>query len=83
MTDQQLKTNKVHGSHEEAMRCYKRYLIMKGYTQISPREFLLPDKSSVLVLSKVSHFGGIMRKGKNEKGSKKRIMPRDGRGLVY
>lgn len=69
---------KGHGSRQDAMRCYTRYLKSIGYQQLGTREFAPPDGGPVLVLSKVTRFGGRMRKGKE-----KRVMPKDGSGVVY
>ena len=77
-TDQQLGTTKVHSSHEEAFRCYSRYLTrVKGYKRIGPREFAPPDGGPVLVLTKKSRFGAHLRKGKEG-----RLMPKRGAGIV-
>lgn len=52
-----------HGSREEAFRCTVRYYKqVLGYEQISPREFRTPR--GILVMDKVSKFGGLVRRGK-------------------
>ncbi len=53
-----------HGSHEDAFRCYRRYLLGQGYTQLGPREFAAPDNGPIMVLTKRSRFGARLRKGK-------------------
>lgn len=69
---------KGHGSRADAMHYYGNYLKSQGYEQIGSREFKSPNGGPVLVLTKVSRFGGRMRKGKE-----KRVMPKDGSGLIY
>lgn len=69
---------KAHGSRADALRCYGNYLKSLGYIQLSSREFQAPNGGPVTVLSKVSKFGGRMRKGKE-----KRLMPKNGSGVVY
>lgn len=56
--------NKMHSSHEEAKKCYKNWLLRKGYEQIGSREFRPPDGGPVLVLQRLSKFGSVMRTGK-------------------
>ena len=79
ITDQRLDTTKAHGSHPEAYRCMRHYLLkVKGYTQdgsmVRGRDFRPPDGGPVLILTKQSRFGSRMRAGKGEN----RYMP-DGR----
>jgi hypothetical protein len=83
ISDQHLGTTKVHQTHEDAFRCYSRYLVnVKGYTRLNSREFHKDDQP-VLLIPKVSHFGGRLRRGKGDKTAKsKRLMPRKGRGVI-
>ena len=70
---------KIHGSPEEAFKCKARDLVAnEGYTQIGPREFSPKDGGPILVLTKKSKFGGILRRGKRgtETGSTNRVMPK-------
>ncbi len=70
-TDQQFPTNKCHSSHEDAFRCYVRYLVQElGYIRIGGHEFLEPGVT-VHVISKKSRFGGLLVTGKEHK----RYMP--------
>lgn len=65
------KALKAHGSPEQAFKCYKHYLLRKGYTMIGSREFSPPgDNGPVIVLNKKSHFGGRLRPGKSGEASK-------------
>jgi hypothetical protein len=75
---------KTHSSPQEAFRCKRASLIAEGYEQIGSREFRPPKGVGggyILVLSKPSHFGGELRKGKTgEKGTgKARVMNNSGR----
>lgn len=57
-----------HSSSEEAFRCKKNYLVQQlGYTQIGAREFRPPDGGPVLVLTKKSRYGGVVRRGKEDR----------------
>jgi len=73
------KSIKAHASRREAMHCYIRYLLGTGYRQLSAREFQPIQGGEVLVIPKVSKFGGELKRGKTgEEGgkqSKKRVMP--------
>lgn len=75
-TDQQLGTKKAHGSHEDAFRCYARYLVkVLGFTRVGAREFQNPNNGPIRVLTKKSRFGTRLMAGKGgDKGS--RYMPR-------
>ena len=70
---------KAHGSPEEAFRCKARYLKkVLGYKQIGGREFAPPDGGPVMVLTKKSRFGGVIRAGKGgDTGKPTRYMPED------
>ena len=81
ITDQHLKSNKVHHSQKEAFDCYAKYLIKMGYVRKNSREFW-KEGEHVLLIPKQHHFGGRLRAGKGDKNSK-RLMPKKGRGLVY
>lgn len=69
---------KAHASREEAFRCYAAYLLSEGYTQLSAHEFVSPDGGPILVLSRISQFGGVLRTGKVD-----RYMPKRASGIVY
>ena len=58
---------KCHQTPDEAFRCKCRYLTREGYVRIGSREFTKGD-GPVLVLPKKTHFGGVLRGGKREKG---------------
>ena len=83
-----IRTNilKCHGSPEQAFRCHARWLTqVEGYTRLGPREFTKGESSPVLVLTKKSKFGGVLRQGKHESGKSnaKRVMPTNrGGGLI-
>jgi len=56
---------KAHNSHEEAYKCYRRYLIrVMGYEDIGSRTFRPPDGGPLRVLTKKSRFGARLRYGK-------------------
>ncbi len=71
-TDQRLPP-KAHGSHDEAFRCCRRYLVGQGWTPIGPRELSSPDGGPVRVLTKKTRFGERLRLGKLGE----RFMPED------
>ncbi len=79
-TDQDLP-KKSHASHEEAFKCYARYLVKaEGYIRIGPREFR-KDGHPVRVLTKKIRFGGRLRAGKE--GSRYMPASRAGtRGII-
>ena len=62
---------KNHGSSEEAMKCYAKYLISEGYKRISPREFR-KEGEPIIVLTKASRFGARLRSGKAGEGASAR-----------
>jgi hypothetical protein len=67
-------STKTHTSTADAFKCYKRYLIrVEGYEPIGSRELRAPDGSGVLVLPKQSHFGVVLRRGKNQDGKGNRF----------
>lgn len=66
---------KAHASSEEAFNCKRRSLLADGYEQVGSREFTKGD-GPILLLDRKSKFGGVMKRGKNEKGTGKRFMPR-------
>lgn len=68
---------KTHVSPEEAFKCHKNWLLSQGYTQVGNREFSPPNNGPIRVLSKKTHFGGVLRFGKNEKRIGRRVMPKD------
>lgn len=78
-TDQNFSTDKCHSSRKEAMRCFGRYLESQGYTKLSNREYRDKD-GSIRILPKQSKFGGRLRQGKGEQGS--RFEPERGSGLI-
>lgn len=59
-------SRKCHSSPKEALKCYGRYLISQGYTQLSSRTFTKNDESPVLVLPRESKFGTMLRGGKGK-----------------
>lgn len=60
-----LGTNrKLHPSPEDAFRCRQRHLVAIGYKQLGPRDFQDPETGEVLVLTKPSRFGSMLRNGK-------------------
>lgn len=61
------KIMRLHPTSEDAFKCKVRELIRQGYTRISSREFS-KDNGPILVLTKQSHFGGMLRMGKAGEG---------------
>jgi hypothetical protein len=57
-------SRKLHPSPEDAFRCRQRYLIKEGYRQLGPRDFQDPNTGEVLVLTKPSRYGAMLRNGK-------------------
>jgi len=55
---------RAHRSHEEAYRCYRRYLLKMGYEDIGGRCFRPPDGGPIRMLTKKSRFGASLRLGK-------------------
>lgn len=81
MANQSLgKSQKMHGSHEEAFKCYAQWLLSRGYKQIGSREFMAPNDGPIEVLTKKVRFGAAMRPGKSaDKGTtKNRFVPKVG-----
>lgn len=58
-----LKGAKLHGSPEEAFKCHAKYMIADGYVQVGNREFCKGD-GPIVVLTKKSKFGAMLRGGK-------------------
>ena len=56
---------KTHSTPQEAQRCYVRYLLSQGYTQLGPREFSL-NGGPILLLNKASK-GTRLRGGKADR----------------
>jgi hypothetical protein len=63
---------KLHGSSEDAAKCYGKYLIKQGYKQVGSREYAPPDGGPIHVLTKKCRFGSRFRGGKAD-----RQMPQD------
>lgn len=85
-TKQQVGSNLVHATREEAFNCMARYLVRQGYIRIGQREFAAPDNGPITVLTKKVRYGGRLRKGKSGEaaGAKgKRVMPESGQGLIF
>lgn len=80
-TDQLLGTNRCHSSRSEAMKCYSHYLQNKGFTKLSSREFVDPESGRIQIVPKKTKFGGRLRSGKGEEGS--RFEPLRGAGLIF
>jgi len=77
ITDQSLP-KKCHASRADAFQCMVRHLIKLGFTRVGPREFVNPENGRVRVLSKQSHFGAVLRTGKEGN----RFQPERGAGLI-
>ena len=60
------KSHKMHGSPQEAHKCYAKYLISQGYKQVGPREFCKGD-GPIVFLTKKSRFGSRCRPGKGSR----------------
>lgn len=59
---------KVHRDHEQAFRCYAKYLVnVLGYTKVGGREFQRGDEP-ILVLTKRTRYGARCRTGGKDKG---------------
>lgn len=69
--------HKTHGSREEAFRCKVKSLLDAGYTRIDAKTFSPPDGGPLLVLTKVSKFGAVVRQGKEG-----RYMPENVSGSI-
>jgi len=68
---------KVHYSTESAFKCHAKWLVnVLGYEQRGSREFAEPNGGYIVVLTKKSRFGGVLRAGKRVTGTKsKRFVP--------
>jgi hypothetical protein len=75
------KSGKLHGTREEAFRCYCAHLQRQGYERVGQREFSL-NGGPVLVIDKRSRFGSPFRGGKESDKTKSRYTPMRGRGAV-
>jgi hypothetical protein len=76
-TDQLIQGRKSfrgHSTRPEAFGCMRRHLLKSGWSQIGAREFSPPDGGPIRVLTKKSHYGGLMVLGKGGE-SGKRFMP--------
>ncbi len=61
-----LKGAKTHSTSEEAFKCYARYLLAEGYTQLGPREFS-KNGGPIQLLTKKCRFGARCRGGKGNR----------------
>ena len=61
------KSCRSHGSPMQAFSCYANYLIKQGYKQVGPREFSSPNNGPIVVLTKKSKFGTMLRGGKGDR----------------
>jgi hypothetical protein len=55
---------KSHATAEEAFECYRAWLLRQGYRQIGSREFVPPGIGGIVVLTRKSRFGALLRGGK-------------------
>ncbi|HKI30858.1 MAG TPA: hypothetical protein VKA46_03220 [Gemmataceae bacterium] len=55
---------KSHATAEEAFECYRAWLLRQGYRQVGGREFEAPRAGRIVVLTKKSRFGALLRGGK-------------------
>jgi hypothetical protein len=60
------KAGKTHGSPAEAHKCYSKWLLSQGYTQVGPREYS-KNGGPILLLTKKSKFGARLRGGKADR----------------
>lgn len=58
-------TPKTHATPQEAQKCYIRFLLSEGYTQLGPREFH-KEGQPILLLNKASK-GYRLRAGKADR----------------
>jgi hypothetical protein len=58
---------KSHATPEEAFACYRAWLLRQGYRQVGGREFLSPEDGVIVVLTRRSRFGAVLRGGKEER----------------
>ena len=67
---------KIHHSTESAFKCHAKWLLSQGYERRGSREFAEPNGGYIVVLTKKSRFGGVLRAGKRVTGTKsKRFVP--------
>jgi hypothetical protein len=69
-----MKCTKSHTLPQEAFACYAAYLLSLGYTKVGSREFAAPDDGPIMVLSKKSRFGAVLRGGKEGRYMGKDLM---------
>ena len=68
---------KIHSSHEEAFKCYEKYLLRQGFIKIGNREYKDPMGGPIRILTKKCRFGGVLRSGKSESTARgQRGMPK-------
>src|SRR5689334_11732959 len=67
-------TSQAHGhsSPEEAFKCHRAHLLGQGYTQLDGRALRPPvgpdgELGEVVILTKPSRFGGMLRGGKGSR----------------
>ena len=71
-----MRATKAHATPEDAYRCYAASLKRAGYEERPNREFYKPGEA-VMVLTKKSRFGAVLRLGKEG-----RFMPERGSGWI-
>ncbi len=64
--------SKTHATPQECFRCYTRYLLSQGYTQLGKREFVKGD-GPILLLDKPSK-GTRLRGGKGKRYNSTSLM---------
>jgi hypothetical protein len=55
---------KSHATPEQAFECYRAWLLRQGYRQIGSREFETPGQDGIVMLTRKSRFGAMLRGGK-------------------
>ena len=73
---------KLHETPQGAYQCYARYLLAHGYKQIGRREFEPVEGGPILVLTKKSKFGGMMRRGKSDKAKNRVVAGGHHQGVI-
>jgi hypothetical protein len=69
--------HKVHRSREEARKCYVKYLVkIRHCTRLKTDQFYDPEMDTVLIVTKVSKYGGRM-KGEGPKGKGRFVKHKD------
>lgn len=82
LSQTEIGSMRTHASREEAFKCKVHDLMSRGYIRVGKREFKDPNDGTILILSRITKFGGEMRGGKVEQSSKRTVFMKPGGGII-